>query len=43
MKTKFTCFTFRTKKLAIGIILSDWIVQKSKHALIKFEQGYIQE
>jgi hypothetical protein len=43
-KTKLPALSFELKEIAIGMILSDaCMYKKSNHALIKFEQGYIQE
>jgi len=43
-KTKLPALSLELKEIAIGMILSDaCMYKKSNHALIKFEQGYIQE
>jgi len=43
-KKKFPALPSELKEIAIGMILSDaCMYKKSNHALIKFEQGYIQE
>ena len=43
-KTKLPALSFELTEIAIGMILSDaCMYTKSNHALIKFEQGYIQE
>jgi hypothetical protein len=43
-KTKLPALSFELTEIAIGMILSDaCMYKKSNHALIKFEQGYIQE
>jgi len=44
MEKKFPALPSELKEIAIGMILSDaCMYKKSNHALIKFEQGYIQE
>ena len=43
-KTKLPALSLELKEIVIGMILSDaCMYKKSNHALIKFEQGYIQE
>ena len=43
-KTKLPALSFELTEIAIGMIISDaCMYKKSKHSLIKFEQGYLQE
>jgi len=43
-KSKLPVLSSEKKEIAIGMILSDaCMYKKSKHSLIKFEQGYLQK